>query len=103
MQIGAIHMDGRGTERKVQTMNDLPLGSSKCINCGQCITHCPVGALSTNTHESAIWAAIDDPTKHVVVQTAPAVRVAIGEEFGHKPGTLLTNEIVTGLRKIGFG
>ena len=102
MQIGAIHMDGRGADRKVQTMNDLPLGSSKCINCGQCITHCPVGALSTNTHEEAVWKAIDDPTKHVVIQTAPSVRVAIGEEFGHKPGTLLTNEIVSGLRKIGF-
>ncbi|MCT4575356.1 MAG: [FeFe] hydrogenase, group A, partial [Alphaproteobacteria bacterium] len=69
---------------------------------GQCITHCPVGALSINTHENAVWDAIDNPNKHVVVQTAPAVRVAIGEEFGYAPGTVLTKEIVTALRKIGF-
>lgn len=102
LQVGAIHMSGRGVERKVQTMNDLPLGSSKCIDCGQCVTHCPVGALSINTHEEAVWAAIDNPAKHVVIQTAPSVRVAIGEEFGYAPGTLLTKEIVSGLRKMGF-
>ncbi len=102
LQIGAIHMDGRSIERRIQTMDNLPLGSSKCVNCGQCITHCPVGALSINSHEDSVWAAIDDPTKHVVVQTAPAVRVAVGEEFGLEPGSLLTKEIVTGLRKIGF-
>jgi len=102
LQVGAIHMDGRGAERKVQTMGDLPLGSSKCISCGQCVTHCPVGALSIKSQEDMVWAAIDNPNKHVVVQTAPAVRVAIAEEFGYAPGQLVTKEMVTALRKIGF-
>ena len=65
---------------------DKPLADVICINCGQCINRCPTGALRANDPTDEVWAAIDDPTKHVVIQTAPSPRAAIGECFGLPPG-----------------
>ncbi|MCL2548902.1 MAG: [FeFe] hydrogenase, group A, partial [Symbiobacteriaceae bacterium] len=79
-----------------------PLGSIECVNCGQCIKICPVGALSIKPNIEQVWDAIYDPAKTVVVQVAPAVRVALGEYFGFKPGTVSIGQIVTSLRLMGF-
>ena len=73
-----------------------------CINCGQCINRCPTGALRANDPTDDVWAAIDDPTKHVVMQTAPSPRAGIGECFGLEPGHALTFELNTALRRCGF-
>ena len=81
---------------------DKPLADVVCINCGQCINRCPTGALRANDPTDEVWAAIDDPTKHVVIQTAPSPRAGIGECFGLEPGTPLTFEMNTALRLCGF-
>jgi iron-only hydrogenase group A len=81
---------------------DKPLGGAVCINCGQCVNRCPTGALQAVDQTEDIWAAIDDPKKHVVIQTAPAPRAAIGECFRMEPGQALTFEMNTALRECGF-
>jgi len=73
-----------------------------CVQCGQCAAVCPVGAISERDHIADVWAALDDPSKHVVVQTAPAIRAALGECFDLPPGTLVTGKMVTALRRLGF-
>jgi NADP-reducing hydrogenase subunit HndD len=73
-----------------------------CVQCGQCGAVCPVGAITEKDHIAAVWAALDDPTKHVVVQTAPAIRAALGECFAYPPGTLVTGKMVAALRRLGF-
>ncbi len=73
-----------------------------CVQCGQCSAVCPVGAISERDQVKEVWAALDDPTKTVVVQTAPAIRAALGECFGLEPGTLVTGRMVTALRRLGF-
>ncbi len=75
---------------------------SICVNCGQCILVCPVGALYEKDGIAKTWAALADPGKHVVVQTAPAVRVALGETQGGEPGSIVTKKMVAGLRRLGF-
>ena len=80
----------------------IPVRSPTCINCGQCINRCPTAALKANDPSDEIWAAIDDPTKHVVIQTAPSPRAAIAECFGIEAGTSLTQELNTALKRIGF-
>ena len=80
----------------------MPLSDTPCVNCGQCINVCPVGALHEKNDIDSVWEAIDDPTKHVIVQTAPAVRVAIGEEFLMPIGTPVTGKMVTALKMLGF-
>jgi iron-only hydrogenase group A len=100
--VGAYGVVGRGDHTEVSTYLDLPLSDVVCVNCGQCINRCPVGALTAIDSTEEIWAAIDDPTKHVVIQTAPAPRAAIGEEFGLEPGTPVTWQMNTALRQIGF-
>lgn len=80
-----------------QSLNDVP-----CVNCGQCITVCPVGALREKDDTDKVWAALANKDLHVVVQTAPAVRVAIGEEFGMPIGTRATNNMIASLRRLGF-
>ena len=71
-------------------------------NCGQCVLVCPVGALTEQDDTEKVWAALADPETHVVVQTAPAVRVTLGEEFGLEPGTVVTGKMITALRRLGF-
>jgi len=101
-EVGALEVAGRGAETKVTTFMDRPLGDVICINCGQCINRCPTGALRANDPTDEVWTAIDDPTKHVVIQTAPAPRAAIAECFGLEPGTPLTFEMNTAIRHCGF-
>ncbi|WP_461207813.1 NADH-dependent [FeFe] hydrogenase, group A6 [Clostridium sp. DL1XJH146] len=100
--VGAIHFSGRGFETSVAPAYNRPLGESICINCGQCITACPVGALSEKDSTKEVWDAIIDEDKYVVVQTAPAVRAALGEEFGMPIGTSVTGKMAAALRKLGF-
>jgi len=101
-EVGALEAIDRGDETHISTFFDKMLSDVICINCGQCINRCPTGALRANDPRDNIWAAIDDPTKHVVIQTAPSPRAAIGEEFGLEPGHSLTGELNTALRRIGF-
>lgn len=100
--VSAIGMEGRGYDVWVDTPFSKGLGDIACVSCGQCIDRCPVGALYEASHIQRVWDALDDPNKHVIVQTAPAVRAAIGEEFGLPPGSLVTGKLVAGLRMMGF-
>ncbi len=101
-EVGVLEALGRGQETRVGTFLNKPLAEVICINCGQCINRCPTGALKANDPSDEIWKAIDDPRKHVIIQTAPSPRAAIGEEFGIKPGHSFTGELNTALRRIGF-
>jgi iron-only hydrogenase group A len=101
-EVGVLEALNRGHETKVGTFLDKPLADVICIYCGQCINRCPTGALKANDPSDEIWRAIDDPQKHVIIQTAPSPRAAIGEEFGIEPGHSFTGELNTALRRIGF-
>jgi NADP-reducing hydrogenase subunit HndD len=100
--VGALSAVNRGFEAVVSPAFEQPLGESSCINCGQCVQVCPVGALSLVDNVADVMKAIADPTKTVVVQTAPAVRVALGEEFGMEPGSIVTGKMAAALRRLGF-
>jgi iron-only hydrogenase group A len=100
--VSALGMESRGYDVWVDTPFGKGLSEIACVACGQCIDRCPVGALYENSHIQRVWDAIDNPDLHVVVQTAPAVRVAIGEEFGMPAGALVTDKLVAGLRRMGF-
>lgn len=101
-EVGVLEIDKRSDESKVITFGEKPLGEVICINCGQCINRCPTGALRANDPTDEVWAAIDDPNKHVIIQTAPSPRAGIGECFGLEPGRPLTFEMNTALRECGF-
>ena len=101
-EVGVLEAIDRGGKTHIGTFYDKALADVICINCGQCINRCPTGALHANDPSDDIWAAIDDPKKHVVIQTAPSPRAAIGEEFGQAPGKSFTGELNTALRRIGF-
>lgn len=101
-EVGALEAINRGPDLDIATFDDLPLGEVVCINCGQCINRCPVGALRANDPSDEIWAAIEDPKKHVVLQTAPSPRAAIAECFGLPAGTSVTRELNTAIRRCGF-
>jgi NADH-quinone oxidoreductase subunit G/NADP-reducing hydrogenase subunit HndD len=98
----AISPQNRGFETVIAPSTTMQLVDSSCVNCGQCVLVCPTGALHERDQTDEVWAALADPKKHVVVQTAPAVRVAIGEPFGLDPGTVSTGQLVAALRRIGF-
>jgi len=100
--IGVIDFAGRGVETVVTTPFDKSLLELTCINCGQCIKFCPVGALREKDDTDRVWEALEDNEKYVIVQTAPAVRVALGEEFGMPIGTNVEGKMVTALRRLGF-
>ena len=100
--VGVIDLARRGPELKVTTFMEKGLGNVECINCGQCIHVCPVAAIKEKSSVSDVWAAIEDPNKIVVVQEAPAVRVALGEELGLPVGTLVTGKMHAALKKLGF-
>lgn len=97
----ALEFIGRGDRTTMSPAANLPLNESPCIKCGQCITHCPVGAIYEQDDVTPMMKAIHDPEKIVAVQIAPAVRVAIGEEFGLEPGDVSTGKLYTALRRLG--
>lgn len=99
---GAVAFAGRGVRTTVTTSYNRGLSEVSCINCGQCIKVCPVGALREKDDTRKVWDAIADPGMHVVVQTAPAVRVGLGEEFGMPIGTNVEGKMINALRRLGF-
>ncbi|MDD4203358.1 MAG: NADH-dependent [FeFe] hydrogenase, group A6 [Candidatus Omnitrophica bacterium] len=101
-EVGVLEAINRGSKTKIATFMDKPMSDIVCINCGQCINRCPTGALREKTDIEKIWEAIDDPKKHVVIQTAPSPRAAIGEEFGLPAGTCVTKKLNTALKRMGF-
>ncbi|MBR3905083.1 MAG: [Clostridia bacterium] len=100
--VGVIGAVNRGFVTSIESPWNLKLNDMACINCGQCITACPVGALYEKDSTKKVWDLINDETKHVVVQPAPAVRAALGEEFGYPMGTSVTGKMVAALRRMGF-
>jgi len=100
--VGVIFPQKRGFETSIAPPFDLELADVACTFCGQCVVVCPVGALSEKEYIEEVWQALADPDKFVVVQTAPAIRAAIGEEFGFEPGTCCTGKLAAALRRMGF-
>jgi NADP-reducing hydrogenase subunit HndD len=100
--VGALSAVNRGFMSVVAPAFEMNLEHSPCTYCGQCVAVCPTGALTEVDHTRNVIAALSDPTKTVIVQTAPAVRAALGEEFGLEPGTLVTGKMVSALRTLGF-
>jgi iron-only hydrogenase group A len=100
--VGALFPQGRGFDTVVGPAFTLKLDGVSCVQCGQCAAICPVGAISEKNSIQEVWKALDNPSKHVIVQTAPAIRAALGEEFGFEPGTLVTGKMITALRLLGF-
>lgn len=100
--VKAIDFTGRGIKSKISTFLDQGLGLVACTNCGQCALVCPTGAITEKSSISEVWEAIHNPEKVVLVQTAPAIRVGIGETMGMPYGSLVTGKMVAGLRRLGF-
>ena len=100
--VWALEFIGRGERMQIAPAAGVPLNDSPCIKCGQCSAHCPVGAIYEKDETGKAWAALRDPERFTAVQIAPAVRVALGEAFGMKPGELSTGKIYTALRRLGF-
>ena len=100
--VGAIGANGRGFNTTISPAFGLNLSESECTYCGQCVAVCPVGALTEVDNTNRLIKDLANPDKTVIVQTAPAVRVAIGEEFGLPAGTIVTGKLVSALRKLGF-
>jgi NADP-reducing hydrogenase subunit HndD len=100
--VGVIGANERGFSTTISCAFDLPLGETSCVSCGQCIAVCPTGALSEKDDTEEVFAALADPDKYVIVQTAPAVRAALGEEFGLPIGTNVQGKMVAALRRLGF-
>lgn len=100
--VGALSAINRGFMSVVAPAFEMNLEDSPCTYCGQCVSVCPTGALTEVDHTNEIIRALSDPSKTVIVQTAPAVRAALGEEFGMEAGTLVTGKLVAALRRLGF-
>jgi iron-only hydrogenase group A len=99
--VGALFPQNRGFETVVGPAFNHDLSTVTCVQCGQCAAVCPVGAITERDQMEEVWAALESG-KHVVVQTAPAIRAALGECFGYPPGTLVTGKMVSALRRLGF-
>lgn len=100
--VGVLSAINRGFEAVVVPAFEMNLDHSTCTYCGQCVSVCPTGALTEQDHTRSVLNALADPTKTVVVQTAPAVRAALGEEFGMEAGNLVTGKMAAALRQLGF-
>ena len=100
--VSVIDSAYRGIKTRIGAAFDESLHNVPCVNCGQCINACPVGALYENSQIDKVWAALADESKHVLVQAAPAVRAGLGEEFGMAMGTPVTGKMVASLRRLGF-
>ncbi|WP_340114329.1 NADH-dependent [FeFe] hydrogenase, group A6 [Maribellus mangrovi] len=100
--VNALTVAHKGDQMKITTFFEKAMRDVVCTNCGQCVNHCPTGALVEKNYIEEVWEALADPEKHVVVQTAPAVRVGLGEELGQQPGTRVTGKMVAALKRLGF-
>lgn len=100
--VGTLFPQGRGFDSRIGPAFTSELDDVVCVQCGQCAAVCPVGAITEKSHIGMVWKALDDPDKYVVVQTAPAIRAALGECFGLSPGTLVTGKMAAALRRLGF-
>ena len=100
--VGALGAVGRGFNTTIAPAFDKPMAQSECTYCGQCVAVCPVGALTEHDHTNRLLEDLENPDKVVIVQTAPAVRVALGESFGYPAGTSVTGKMVYALRELGF-
>lgn len=100
--VGALNVQNRGFHTEISPGGDLMLGTAVCTSCGQCTVVCPVNALKEKDATAEVWQALADPEIKVIVQTAPAVRAALGESFGLPPGTLVTGKMAAALRRMGF-
>lgn len=101
-ETGILYSHNRGLAITVSPEYGKTLSEVACVLCGQCVVVCPVGAIYEKDDIPRVWKALDDPSRHVVVQVAPSVRVSIAEEFGQAPGTIATGKLVSALRKLGF-
>ena len=99
--VGAIGPKNRGYAKVIGSPYDVPLALTSCVNCGQCVVACPVGALHEKSAVADVWGAIVDPTKHVVFFTAPSVRATLGEAFGLPIGTNVEGKMVTAIKQLG--
>ena len=100
--VGVIGPVNRGFKTAIESPWEMHLSEMSCINCGQCIVNCPVGALYEKDDTKKVWDLLRDPNKHVIVQPAPAVRAALGEEFGFPMGTSVTGKMASALKRLGF-
>jgi NADH-quinone oxidoreductase subunit G/[NiFe] hydrogenase diaphorase moiety small subunit/NADP-reducing hydrogenase subunit HndD len=100
--VSALDVAYRGNRMKISTFFEHPLFEVVCTNCGQCVNRCPTGALIERNYIDQVWDAIYDTTKNVVVQTAPAVRIALGEALGMPAGKIVTGKMVAALKRLGF-
>lgn len=100
--VSALSVAYKGDKMKISTFYEYPMFEVVCTNCGQCVNRCPTGALVEKNYINEVWEAIYDPSKHVVVQTAPAVRVALGEDLGFDAGEIVTGKMVSALKSLGF-
>ncbi|MBE7437216.1 MAG: iron hydrogenase small subunit [Spirochaetales bacterium] len=100
--VNAIGVVSRGKNMRISTFFDRPIAEVNCVLCGQCVTHCPTGALTEHRYYHNIWNALNDPEKTVIVTTAPSVRAGLGEMFGLPIGEPVTGRMVTALRRLGF-
>lgn len=100
--VSALTVAHKGDQMKITTFFEKAMRDVVCTNCGQCVNHCPTGALVEKNYIEEVWEAIANPEKHVIVQTAPAVRVGLGEELGLEPGTRVTGKMVAALKRLGF-
>lgn len=101
-QVGVISPNERGFRTHIASAYDRDLNEVDCVSCGQCVVACPTGALTTRDDTDDVWQALSDPTRHVIVAPAPAVRVTLGECFGLPIGTNVEGRMVTALRRLGF-